>query len=92
MDVEFNSVKELYKRLEPGLNAKVMELNRLEIYYVKKEDIWNYLKETKWKKANNLLLHEMVDDILNCDNTLLENYVKEKMVNVDVQPNLDGEV
>ena len=92
MDIEFNSIKELYKRLEPGLNSKVMELNRLEIYYVKKEDIWNYLKETKWKKANNLLLHEMVDDILNCDNTLLENYVKEKMVNVDVQPNLDGEV
>ena len=75
MNVEFNSIKELYKRLEPALLAKVAELRRSDINYIKKEDIWNYLKVHKWSKASNLLLYQMVDDILNIDNVLLDNYV-----------------
>lgn len=92
MDIEFNSIKELYERLEPALNAKVLELKRQHIHYVKKEDIWNYLKIKKWTDAKNLLLHEMVDDILNCDIVFLEDYVKENMSHIVVEPKLDSEV
>lgn len=89
MDIEFNSIKELYQRLEPALEAKVQELKRNELYYIKKDDIWNYLKESKWKNANNLLLYQMVDDILNTDNIILDNYVKDKIRKNIVKPNLE---
>ena len=65
MDYEFKSILELYERLKPALNAKVAELKRHDINYIKIEDIWNYLRISKWSKANNLLLYQMVDDILN---------------------------
>ena len=91
MDIEFNSIKELYARLEPALLAKVADLNRNGINYIKKEDVWNYLKITKWRNANNLLLYQMVDDILNIDNVLLDNYVKDILKENRVRPNLDSE-
>ena len=91
MDVEFKSILELYDRLKPALLAKVAELKRNEIYYIKVEDIWNYLKIYKWSKASNLLLYQMVDDILNIDNMLLDNYVKDNIKLTRVQLNLDGE-
>lgn len=89
MDIEFNSIKELYDRLTPALEAKVSELKRNNLDYIKKDDIWNYLKIKKWKNANNLLLYQMVDDILNTDNILLDNYVKEEMKKNKIVPNLD---
>ena len=89
MDIEFNSVKELYERLVPALNAKVIELKRNDLNYIKKEDIWNYLKDKKWSKANNLLLHEMVDDILNLDNFEIDEYVKEEIRKKVIKPNLE---
>lgn len=88
---EFSSITDLYNRLVPALNAKVMELKRNDIDYVKKEDIWNYLKIVKWKNSSNLLLHQMVDDILNIDYVLLENYVKKTLKNVDTKPILESE-
>ena len=54
---EFSNVSELYSRLIPALNTKVLELKRNNISYIKKEDIWNYLKIKKWKNANNLLFN-----------------------------------
>lgn len=92
MDIEFSSIKQLYQRLVPALDTKYNELVRNKIKYIKKEDIWNYLKINKWSHASDLLLHEMVDDILNCDNALLEDYVKNNMVNQSIKPNLDSEV
>ena len=91
MDVEFNNILELYERLKPALLAKVAELKRNDINYIKIEDIWNYLKVTKWSSASNLLLYQMVDDILNIDNILLDNYVKDNVKLTRVQLNLDGE-
>lgn len=91
MDIEFSSVKELYERLTPALKTKEQELKRNNINYIKKEDIWNYLKITKWKGANNLLLHQMVDDILNVDYVLLKNYVEDNMRDNIVKPDLQSE-
>ena len=49
------------------------------LHYIKKEDIWNYLKETKWRSSSNLALNEMVSDILNCDNELVDDYFKQRI-------------
>ena len=89
MDIEFNNIKELYVRLKPALSAKVRELKRNDLDYIKEEDIWNYLKVTKWVSANNLLLYQMVDDILNLDNNDIDNYVKEEIRKKVVKPNLE---
>jgi len=91
MDFEFNSIKELYERLEPALNAKVADLKRNGINYIKCEDVWNYLKINKWRSSKNLLLYQMVDDILNIDNIILDNYIKDQMRLNIVKPNLDSE-
>ena len=90
MDIEFNSIKELYERLQPALNTKIAELKRYDLDYIKKEDIWNYLKVTKWEKATNLKLYEMVDDILNLDNDKIDNYVKEEIRKKVIKPNLEN--
>lgn len=90
MDIEFNSIKELYERLLPALKTKVTELKRNDLDYIKVEDIWNYLKETKWKSANNLLLYQMVDDILKLDNNEIDEYVKAEIRKKVIKPNLEN--
>lgn len=90
MDIEFNSVKELYDRLIPALDTKVKELERCDLDYIKRDDIWNYLKETKWRIATNLLLYQMVDDILNLDNEEIDEYVKEQIRKKVIKPNLNS--
>lgn len=89
MDIEFNSIKELYDRLQPALNTKITELRRYDLDYIKKEDIWNYLKINKWEKATDLKLYEMVDDILNLDNDKIDSYVKEQIRKKVIKPNLE---
>ena len=79
MDLEFSSIEELYERLKPALTTKCSEMKRDGYNYIKEEDIWNYLKEVKWKKAIDLGLHEMVRDVLNTENNIIDNYLKEKL-------------
>ena len=52
------------------------------IKIVKEEDIWNYNKNKKWKNATSLTLAGIVDDILNTDNQEYENYVVQKINNL----------
>ena len=49
MNYEFNSLEELYNRLKPALEAKRIQMKRNGFNYIRIEDIWNYLKEIKWK-------------------------------------------
>lgn len=79
MNLEFNSLEELYNRLKPALNTKRREMARSGYQYIKNEDIWNYLKEVKWKKSSNLSLYEMVSDVLNVDDVIIDNYLKQKL-------------
>lgn len=79
MDVAFNSVEDLYKRVKPALRSKIKELKRKNILYIKEEDIWNFLVENKWKMTKGLELNEIVDDILNTDNEKIILYVQTKM-------------
>ncbi len=76
---EFQTVEELYERLKPALHTKREEMRRAGYEYVKSEDIWNYLKESIWKKATNLSLYQMVSDILNTDDVEIDAYLKEKL-------------
>ena len=79
MNYEFNSLEELYNRLKPALEAKRIQMKRNGFDYIRIEDIWNYLKEIKWKKARDLSLYEMVDDVLNIDDIVIDSYIRGKM-------------
>lgn len=92
MDIEFNSLKELYEHVKPALEAKKSEMSRIGYNYIKEEDIWNYLKEIKWKRSFDLSLSELVDDILNTDELIIDNYVREKLNLKDRMIYFDGGV
>ena len=65
---EYKSQEELYQGLIPALNVKIKYLKKNKITHITKEDIWDYLKETKWKNSIDLTLADMVQDILHIDN------------------------
>lgn len=79
MDSAFNTIEELYNRVRPALRSKVREFKRNNIFYVKEEDIWNFLVDNKWKMTKGLELNDVVDDILNTDNDKIVLYVQTKM-------------
>lgn len=79
VDLNFNSQEELFKRVKPALNAKVMELHRLGYSYITINDVWNYLIETKWKKGKDLTLSDIVSNILHVENKSLDEYLKGKL-------------
>ena len=68
---EFNTVHELYKHIRPALTARVEELKRNKINTTE-EDIFLRLSELKWRKANNLTLAQMINDIFNVTKEELE--------------------
>ena len=78
-DTKISSLKELYIRLKPALTTKAREMRRKGSVYIKETDIWNYLTENKWKNSRNLSLAEMVDDILNSDDAIIDDYLKSKI-------------
>ncbi len=77
--MKFNSEEELYNRLLQALKTKKREIKRLGINYILEEDIWNALKVNKWQYKSNLTLSEMVDDILNTENSFFDSYIKKEM-------------
>lgn len=92
MEIEFKSVRELYDRVTPALKSKVRELKKNNISYINENDIWNCLIELYWKKEKGLVLSEIVDDILNTDNNIFEEYKKEQMEKVKTELNMDAEI
>lgn len=79
MTEEFRTEEELYDRVKPALRTKREEMRRNGYPYVKEEDIWNFLKEVKWKSEQGLSLYQMVDDILNSESILIDDYLKSKL-------------
>jgi hypothetical protein len=71
---EYKSLKELYVSLIPAFNVKLRMLKSKGITFISREDIWNYLKTTKWEKSINLGIAEMVSDIINTSDLELDNY------------------
>ena len=76
---EYKSQKELYLALVPALNVKMRLVRNSEYSYIKKEDIWNYLRTNKWCKDINLCISEMVNDIINVEERLIDKYLKDKL-------------
>lgn len=79
MDITFNSEQELYQRLKPALSARRAEMKRNGFVYATEEDIWNYLKEKRWKNSKNLSLYEMTCHIFEIDDLLIDEYLRNKM-------------
>lgn len=77
MKISFSSEEELYHRLFPALRTKKREFRKNSISLINEEDIWEYLKNKKWKESVGLSLANMVDDILNLNSTeILEFKIK----------------
>lgn len=73
---EYKSLKELYEALVPALNVKIRMFENT-FSYIRKVDIWNYLKDNIWINSVNLSISQMVSDIINVDGIKIENYLKE---------------
>lgn len=77
------NIQKLYEFLSPALNVKLRLLRNRNYFYIKKEDIWSYLKETKWPYSKGLTIADMVNDIIHCDNQEIDLYLKEKISKLD---------
>ena len=90
-DIKFSSLSELYQRVRPALKCRASEIKKHNIPYIKEEDIWNYLREHTWNTSKELTLNQMVDDILNVDHYLVDEYLKDKMVRIKREINIDDD-
>ena len=75
---EYNSQKELYMNLVPALNVKLKLLRRNNYKDITREDIWNYLRDSKWRYGVDLTLADMVQDIIHTDNLEISKFVRSK--------------
>ncbi len=63
--------KELYEKLSPVLETKIIQLKRCDFLDISKKDLWNYLKNTKWINYNSIYINQLVNDILLIDGSNL---------------------
>lgn len=82
-DIVFESQEELYKRLLPALKSKKKLLSLDGFKSIKKSDIWDYLRYNIWSNQSGLELCDMVDDILNVDNSLIVEFCHNRIRNND---------
>ena len=71
--MEYTSQKELYLALIPVFKVK-QRLIKTTKYNITNKDIWTYLSINKWKNSHNLTISEIVNDIINVDEELINNY------------------
>ena len=69
------------QKLIPALNVKLRLLKNNDYHDIDKIDIWNYLKETKWRSSIDLTLADMVNDIIHADNKDIDIYLKKNKEN-----------
>ena len=81
MSINIKSQKELYDKIKPALRCKKHDLFKEGITIVCEEDIWDYLKNNKWKNVNNLSLAEVIDDVLNTPGYIFQSFVLNKISN-----------
>lgn len=72
MDILFHDVEELKQRVMPALRLRKKELKKQNIN-LSEEEIWNYFVENSWKKAYQLSLSKIVDEILNSEISIVSN-------------------
>lgn len=72
----YNSQTELFNACLPAIKAKIRLLKNDGINYVKETDIWNCIRDFKWKFANGLSISEVVNDIIHTDSRVIDAYSK----------------
>ena len=77
-DNKLSPIKALYKQLLPALKTKRREIVLSGFPYITTEDIFNYMKQIKWKNTKEISLAEMVSDVLNTDTYDIVNYLDNK--------------
>ena len=82
-DIRFESLEELYKRLLPALRSKKKLLHAGGFKSINEQDIWDYLVNNKWNNAYGLELCDVVDEVLNTDDTLIIDYIHNKVAMED---------
>ncbi len=75
---EYKNQYELYRGLIPAMNVKLKLLRQNDYKNITREDIWNYLKDYKWKSSIDLTLADMVQDIIHVDNLEIVRFVQNK--------------
>ena len=80
---EYKNQKELYEVLIPAMNVKLKLLKKSKYLDITYDDIWEYLRDFKWKDSVDLTLSDMVQDIIHTDNLEIVNYVKNKVGNIE---------
>ena len=75
MDIEFNSVEELYRKVIPALNVKRRILEKRNIK-ISNNEIFKYLVKNLWSKKEGLALCDIVNDILSTNDDVFRK-VKE---------------
>jgi len=65
--MEYTSQLDLYNKLLPVFKVKKRLIQYSKYKHITNENIWFYLIETKWKKAHNLTISEIVNDIITLD-------------------------
>ena len=78
INLEYQSLEELYKDLKGAFNVK-LRLIKKDYSHIKKEDIWDYLRINKWSKDKGLTISEMVNDIIEVDIKKVDMYQREKI-------------
>ncbi len=77
-DIVFKSQQELYDRIKPALRSKKKLLSKDGYKKIKEADIWDYMRKKVWASSYGLELCDMVDDILNANNSDISSYCHNK--------------
>ncbi len=72
---EYKSQRELYEAVMPAMRVKLRLLESSGYRDISSEDIWNYLRDSKWKNGVDLTLADVVNDIIHADNKDIEIYL-----------------
>ncbi len=70
--------QELYKKVLPALKTKVSDLRSFGISEIDEKDVWKYLVNEVWDEKERTI-NEIVNDILNCPNYLIKDYLFKKI-------------
>ena len=75
---EYKNQLELYQSLIPAFHVKLKLLKKSDYTDITSKDIWDYLKDNKWRISVDLTLADMVEDIIHTDNLEIVHYVRDK--------------
>ena len=73
--MEYTSQEELYKALIPVFNVKKRLITIGRYQGITNEDIWTYLSDNIWKYDIGLTISDIVNDIINVDIKLVNDYI-----------------